>query len=355
MRPIEEFVYVGNQVIVPDQASLMRCYYPIIGGEGYALYQYFVAFYDNGNHRHKFATILNHLNFGMQPLQESLAVLTAVDLLAFYHSPQGIYVVELKSPLSIEQFLKHAVYSSLLEQKIGEPAVDALKPTSLHGLQDLSKRFSDVFTDERLAQKSVSEIKPKNSFDLISFRNRMQADGLVFTDEKTDVPEIYKLSETYDMNWYDTYLLSKKTAVNHRIIVKRMQVQLEQAQAQKLTNSEKKILTDLAQRGFMDEVINLMVAYSLGRTRSTNVNREYISKVANDFAFKKIVTAEQGLLALRSGYDKKSQRAKDDSKKKTNVPSWSDPDYDNQTSQADQAKLDEIRRRALAKLEKGKE
>ena len=30
MRPIEEFVYVGNQVIVPDQASLMRCYYPII-------------------------------------------------------------------------------------------------------------------------------------------------------------------------------------------------------------------------------------------------------------------------------------------------------------------------------------
>lgn len=126
--------------------------------------------------------------------------------------------------------------------------MDALKPTSLHGLQDLSKRFSDVFTDERLAQKSVSEIKPKNSFDLISFRNRMQADGLVFTDEKTDVPEIYKLSETYDMNWYDTYLLSKKTAVNHRIIVKRMQVQLEQAQAQKLggdsalTETEKKIL-----------------------------------------------------------------------------------------------------------------
>ena len=136
MRPIEEFVYVGNQVIVPDQASLMRCYYPIIGGEGYALYQYFVAFYDNGNHRHKFAAILNHLNFGMQPLQEALAVLTAVDLLALYQSPQGFYVIELKSPLSIEQFLKHAVYSSLLEQKISEPAVDALKPAGLQGLQD---------------------------------------------------------------------------------------------------------------------------------------------------------------------------------------------------------------------------
>ena len=31
MRPIDEFVYVGNQVIVPDQASLMRCYYPLLG------------------------------------------------------------------------------------------------------------------------------------------------------------------------------------------------------------------------------------------------------------------------------------------------------------------------------------
>ena len=48
----------------------------------------------------------------------------------------------------------------------------------------------------------------------------------------------------------------------------------------------------------MDEVINLMVAYSLGRTRSTNVNREYISKLANDFAFKNIVTAEQGAFSF---------------------------------------------------------
>ena len=66
----------------------------------------------------------------------------------------------------------------------------------------------------------------------------------------------------------------------------------------------------------MDEVINLMVAYSLGRTHSTNVNREYISKLANDFAFKKIISAEQGLLALRSGYDKKSKQTKADAKKK---------------------------------------
>ncbi len=50
---------------------------------------------------------------------------------------------------------------SLLEQKISEPAVDALKPVGLKSC-NLSKRFSDVFTDERLRnKKSVSEIKPK--------------------------------------------------------------------------------------------------------------------------------------------------------------------------------------------------
>ena len=71
---------------------------------------------------------------------------------------------------------------------------------------------------------------------------------VLYLQMKRQMPEIYKLSETHGMNWYDTYLLAKKTAVNHQIIVKRMQVQLEQAQAQTLggdsalTETEKKIL-----------------------------------------------------------------------------------------------------------------
>lgn len=80
--------------------------------------------------------------------------------------------------------------------------------------------------------------------------------GLYSKDEKTDVPEIYKLSETHGMNWYDTYLLAKKTAVNHQIIVKRMQVQLEQAQAQTLggdsalTETEEKFLKRLDRKAY---------------------------------------------------------------------------------------------------------
>ena len=105
----------------------------------------------------------------------------------------------------------------------------------------------------------------------------------------------------------------------------------------------------------MDEVINLMVAYSLGRTRSTNVNREYISKVANDFAFKKIVTAEQGLLALRSGYDKNHSGQKMILRRKQMYLAGVILITIIKPVRPTKAKLDEIRRRALAKLEKGKE
>ena len=391
MRPIEEFVYVTNQAIVPDQASLMRCYYPLIESNGYSLYQYLVHFYDNGLHRHKFSAILNHTGMGMQSLQDALAVLTALDLLAFYKSSKGYYILELKAPLSVNQFLDHAVYRSLLEQKIGDSVVAALKPGQTDGLQDLSKRFSEVFTDTAESPSRLPKTQPKNSFNINSFRNRMQADGLSFTDEKTDIPELYKLSERYQMTWYDIYLVAKKMAVNHQIIVSRIAVHLDQEQAKKqagdqalteteerilrsvqvenpleylqgakgdrgrVTQSERELLTGLAQRGFLDEVINLMVAYSLGRTNSINLNKEYVSKLANDFAYKEINTAKQGLLELRSGYDKKKSNRTTKADKKTNVPSWSNPNYDNQTSQADQAKLDEIRRRALAKLDQGKE
>ncbi len=99
-------------------------------------------FYDNGNHRHKFAAILNHLNFwNAAPSRSTGGFDSSRSLGLLPVTSKGFYVIELKSPLSIEQFLKHAVYSSLLEQKISEPAVDALKPAGLQGLQDLSKRF----------------------------------------------------------------------------------------------------------------------------------------------------------------------------------------------------------------------
>ena len=255
--------------------------------------------------------------------------------------------------------------------KSSKQATDATQSKDTKGLPDVSPKDWELLLVNR--DNKSKELNPEIAdVDGVSVDARIAKNVKEFLAAAQEIDPSYHLisgyrSVAYQTELYNSYVQQEMAAdpsltETEKKILKavRSEKPIDYLQSAKgpsgtVTNSEKQILTDLAQRGFMDEVINLMVAYSLGRTRSTNVNREYISKLANDFAFKNIVTAEQGLLALRSGYDKKSQQAKADSKKKTNVPSWSNPDYDNQTSQADQAKLDEIRRRALAKLEKGKE
>ncbi|EHE90037.1 hypothetical protein STHE1630_01004 [Streptococcus thermophilus CNCM I-1630] len=75
------------------------------------------------------------------------------------------------------------------------------------------------------------------------------------------------MSETYDMNWYDTLSLVKKDSREPPDYVKRMQVQLEQAQAQKLggdsalTETEKKILKLL-------NLENLLITYRVLRVQA---------------------------------------------------------------------------------------
>ncbi|MGT2906820.1 DnaD domain protein [Streptococcus dentiloxodontae] len=387
MKPIDDFIYLANQAVSVDDMSLMRCYYPIIGSDAYILYHYLVSFYDNGRNRHKFADILNHTGFGMEPLETSLAVLTALDLIAFYQSPSGFYVVEIKAPLSSQQFLNHAVYCSLLEQKIGEVELSELKPAVFDNLRDLSKNFSEVFGTIDKSLKS-DKLQVKNNFDLTSFRNRMLADGLQFSNEKEDVPALYSLSEMYGLTWYDIYLLAKETASQNRILTERVAVKLTQSkQAQapdaslteeekallqqvrsdkalpflekyksiykaEVTKSERDIINGLAQRHFLDELINLMVLYTLNQTHSVNINKTYITKLANDFAYKNITSAEAGLLALRPGQPKNAKSSK--KSKRSNVPQWSDPNYKNETTAEEQAKLDAIKERGLKRLEESR-
>ena len=104
MKPNDRFSFLKNNRVSQDTSSLVQCYLPIIGQEALSLYLYTISFWDNGRKEYLFSSILNHLNFGMQPLQEALAVLTAVDLLAFYHSPQGFYVISLSLPYQLSSF-----------------------------------------------------------------------------------------------------------------------------------------------------------------------------------------------------------------------------------------------------------
>ena len=381
MRPIDEFSYVKNNKVLLDSDSLSQLYHPVIGNHAVLLYEYLLAFFDDGIKRHKFSEILNHLQLSMQEVEEALAILTAVDLLVLYQT-RDAYVLKLQPALNRETFLANAIYRRLLEQRIGDVAVAELDVVLPDGARDVSKKFSDIFSVDETPK--VPTIVSKNHFDLDSFERLMLRDGLQFKDEKADVVKIYSLADKYNMNWFDTYQLAKSTAINGKISPQRMTVQLEQkkmannqtkeqfdakeqviireakqASAKEflkkikaprravVTESERKVLEELANMSFLDEVINVMVLYTLNKTQSANINKPYIMKVANDFAYQKITTAEAAILKMRS-FTKRNKEHKAKAKlTKTNVPEWTAKEYKHVATAEEKEKLEELRRSML--------
>ena len=373
MRPIDEFSYVKNNKVWLDSDSLSQLYHPVIGNHAVLLY--------DGIKRHKFSEILNHLQLSMQEVEEALAILTAVDLLVLYQT-RDAYVLKLQPALNRETFLANAIYRRLLEQRIGDVAVAELDVVLPDGARDVSKKFSDIFSVDETPK--VPKIVSKNHFDLDSFERLMLRDGLQFKDEKADVVKIYSLADKYNMNWFDTYQLAKSTAINGKISPQRMTVQLEQkkmannqtkeqfdakeqviireakqASAKEflkkikaprravVTESERKVLEELANMSFLDEVINVMVLYTLNKTQSANINKPYIMKVANDFAYQKITTAEAAILKMRS-FTKRNKEHKAKAKvTKTNVPEWTAKEYKHVATAEEKEKLEELRRSML--------
>lgn len=291
MRPIEEFSYIKNNKVVLDSDSLTQLYLPVIGNQATALYHYLNAFFDNGAKRHKFSEILNHLQVSMGDLEEALAILTAIDLLVLYQTRNG-YVFKLVQPLSREAFLGNPIYRRLLEKEIGEVAVAELDMSLPQDARDISKNFSDIFSAEAPAIKRPVS---KNHFDLGSFQRLMARDGLRFKDEQSDVLTIYGIADKHRLNWFDTYRLAQQTAIGGTISPKRMLVQLEQSKENPapagetfsakeqvilreakqdsasdfltkiksprhavVISSERQLLEELANMGFLDEVINIM-------------------------------------------------------------------------------------------------
>lgn len=381
MRPIDEFSYVKNNKVLLDSDSLSQLYHPVIGNHAVLLYEYLLAFFDDGIKRHKFSEILNHLQLSMQEVEEALAILTAVDLLVLYQT-RDAYVLKLQPALNRETFLANAIYRRLLEQRIGDVAVAELDVVLPDGARDVSKKFSDIFSVDETPK--VPKIVSKNHFDFDSFERLMLRDGLQFKDEKADVVKIYSLADKYNMNWFDTYQLAKSTAINGKISPQRMTVQLEQkkmannqtkeqfdakeqviireakqASAKEflkkikaprravVTESERKVLEELANMSFLDEVINVMVLYTLNKTQSANINKPYIMKVANDFAYQKITTAEAAVLKMRS-FTKRNKEHKAKAKlTKTNVPEWTAKEYKHVATAEEKEKLEELRRSML--------
>lgn len=384
MKPTDRFSYLANNWLSPDQQALHRLYLPIMGQTALALYHYFVTFFDDGVREWPVSHLLDQLQLAPQELTGTLDRLTALQLLDLYQDLETkVYLIYLKAPLGREEFLANPAFRALLEKALGVQMVASMQLQVPAGLTKCSKTFSEVFSgliEPELHQK-------KGIFDLEHFKKRMAQDGLRFAKEQDDVLALYDLAERFKLDWLSLYQLAKATSYQRVIYPKRILAQKMQekkgtpetlspqeeavlrevkahqpeillAQWKKkyqasLLESERRLIAELVAKNLLDEVINVIIMYSLRKTNSANLNRTYVLKLANDFVFKKINSAEEALIYLRPDTKQASQtKTTNKPKKQANIPKWSNQDYQNQTSAEDKAKLEAIKRERLAQLRK---
>ena len=389
MKPNDRFSFLKNNRVSQDPTSLVQCYLPIIGQDALSLYLYTLAFWDNGQKEHLFAAILNHLNFGMDRLLKAFKILSAFNLVTLYQNGDA-YELVIHPTLSSSDFLRHTVYRTLLEKKIGEPAVFDLRQEFADGealTVPLSQAFPEI-DDMADTEETLGKANFSNDFDLEHFRQLMARDGLRFQDEQTDVLELFKIADEKKWTWFETYQLAKATAVSQVISVKRMREKsaqksvssdfspqeatiireaksktalqflagIKQTRNAGIIQSERDLLKQMADLGLLDEVINIVILLTFNKVDSANLNEKYAMKAANDYSYNKIRSAEEAVLRIREKNQKgQEQKSAKTSQAKTNVPKWSNPEYKNTSSAEELEEMERQTLELLAKLDNGGE
>ena len=387
MKPNDRFSFLKNNRVSQDPTSLVQCYLPIIGQDALSLYLYTLAFWDNGQKEHLFAAILNHLNFGMDRLLKAFKILSAFNLVTLYQNGDA-YELVIHPTLSSSDFLRHTVYRTLLEKKIGEPAVSDLRQESADGealTVPLSQAFPEI-EDMADTEETLGKANFTNDFDLEHFRQLMARDGLRFQDEQTDVLELFKIADEKKWTWFETYQLAKATAVSQVISVKRMREKsaqksvssdfspqeatiireaksktalqflagIKQTRNAGIIQAERDLLKQMADLGLLDEVINIVILLTFNKVDSANLNEKYAMKVANDYSYNKVRSAEEAVLRIKEKNQKgQEQKVAKTNQAKTNVPKWSNPEYKNETSEETRLELERKKKEMLDRLGKG--
>ena len=107
---------------------------------------------------------------------------------------QQIFGIVLYPPLSTQDFLKHNVYRTLLEKKIGETCVSNFEKVNLIHEKKISKNFSDVFDD---SGENFITNRPQNDFEIEHFERLMARDLLRFENKDDSIIALYNISEKY--------------------------------------------------------------------------------------------------------------------------------------------------------------
>jgi len=112
----------------------------------------------------------------------------------------------------------------------------------------------------------------------------------------------------------------------------------------------------MADLGLLDEVINIVILLTFNKVDSANLNEKYAMKVANDYSYNKVRSAEEAVLRIREKNQKgQEQKVAKTNQAKTNVPKWSNPEYKNTSSAEELEEMERQTLELLAKLDNGGE
>ena len=369
-----------------DAEAFRLLYLPIIGTDAFALYQLMLSF-STGRISH----FLEYLNLGLNPFIEALDKLSALSLVRVYDDHSSLYF-EMKSPLNFENFLADDFYRQLLISRIGENRVTALAKTMAPKGKEVSKKFHEVYKVNFDQQFSQNQQKTDGRFDMGAFKSLMERQGYRLANENQDALTLYSLAEKFELNWYELFKQAESTAnadkslnMNHlmRSLSATTQPQpalsefpkafadliviskshepdefIRQIKTQAggfVSSDEYKILNHLSLQKLPAEVQNILIHYILVQQKNASLSPNFVNALANDWLRNKVFTAEAAVKRILEREQKSLTKTQTESSKrpmkiKKEAPKWSNPNYENKTSQEELAKLEKIRLDSLKKL-----
>ena len=393
MRPIDKFIVENNEKISFDAGVFVMYYQPILGLEGFALYQLLRVFpQQNG----RLSDLLNQLDYGMNALELSIEKLSALKLMDIYDD-HGRVTFVLHSHLTPEQFLLDPLYKQLLIDKIGQTSVDKLDQSNTFSGKNISKRFSDIYRVNDIQTPVEPSSQVTGSLDLSAFQAAMQQQGIQFSDETKDTLALYALSEKFGLDWYQLFKIAETTqnadqSLNTANMSRRL-ITLNQKQPRLLdfskaeqalirtakserpdsllaqikkrrfdghpTQKEKQLLARLSRDGVADDIQNMLIIYFLEIRGYSNIS-DYIEEQANRWKKDQVTTAELAVKWLSTYQNKQADKAKKKTQSQAKVapvgsktPDWYDPAYKNETDAKHQAELERIKQETLKKMNGG--
>ncbi|ETD04706.1 helicase DnaB [Lactococcus garvieae subsp. garvieae] len=377
MRPGDSFSILNRGKISFDADTFSLLYLPIIGRDAFGLYQLLRVFSTG-----KISHFLEYLDFGLHPFIEALDKLSGIGLVRVFDQQPG-YLMEIKSPLTFEEFLADEFYKQLLVSRIGENKVKALAKKHEPDALEITKKFHEVYSVKFEPTHTVVQTE---KFDLNSFKSIMENQHLTFANENQDILTLYGLAEKFDLNWYELFKAAEQTAnadktlntanltrmlagkseplpalsefpkgfqdlivISKEVSPRDFLNKLKQQAGGFASQEELKILNNLDKQNITDQVQNILIHYVLIQQGNASLNARFVNTLANDWLRHKVYNAETAVKRILERQQQAEQKQKNNKNYKNpgklvkKAPQWSNASYVNTTSAEDIAKFEQYK------------